>query len=92
MSSEQGADLLTCRDLIEFLRAYLDGELPAAMRQRFEDHVDACPPCLHYLDSYRETIALTAQAFADGGPDDAVPDEVPEELVRAILAARRPDR
>lgn len=83
-----GADPLTCRDLIDFLRAYLDGELPPALRRRFEEHVDACPPCLHYLDSYRETVSLAAEAFAPCGPDDAVPEEVPEELVRAVLAAR----
>lgn len=85
MSPDAGADALTCRDVIEFLRAYLDGELPPALCQRFEDHLDACPPCLQYLDSYRETVALTADAFT---PDDPVPDDVPEELVRAILAAR----
>jgi len=90
MSPEPGADALTCRDLIDFLRAYLDGELPPELRQRFEDHVDACPPCLHYLDSYRETVSLCAEAFDACVPDCAVPDEVPEELVRAVLASRPP--
>jgi anti-sigma factor RsiW len=87
MSPETGADALGCRDVIEFLRAYLDGELPPALRRSFEDHLDACPPCLQYLDSYRETIVLAADAF--GSPEDPVPDAVPEELVRAILAARQ---
>lgn len=86
MSPELGEDALTCRDVIEFLRAYLDGELPPVLCRRFEDHIDACPPCLQYLDSYRETIVLTADAF---GADERAPDDVPEELVRAILAARR---
>jgi anti-sigma factor RsiW len=85
MSSDPGADALTCRDLIEFVRAYLDGELPTELRRRFEDHIDACPPCLHYLDSYRQTLSLCAEAFP---PDEAVFDDVPEELVRAVLASR----
>jgi anti-sigma factor RsiW len=77
---------LTCRELIEFLKAYLDGELPAPERRTFDAHLDACPPCRDYLHSYRETVTLTADAFC--GPDEGVPDEVPEELVRAVLAAR----
>lgn len=85
MTSPDGADALTCRDLIDFLRAYLDDELPPALRRRFEDHLDACPPCLHYLDSYRETVSLAGRAWDEDGP---VPEEVPEELVRAVLAAR----
>jgi anti-sigma factor RsiW len=88
MSPDEGADVLTCRELIDFLRAYLDDELPSALRQRFEEHLACCPPCLDYLDSYRETVALAAEAFEAGGPDEPVPEEVPEELVRAILAAR----
>ena len=85
MTTPEGVDALTCRDLIDFLRAYLDDELPPALRRRFEDHLDACPPCLLYLDSYRETVSLAAQA---GDEDDPLPEEVPEELVRAVLAAR----
>jgi anti-sigma factor RsiW len=81
-----GAEHLTCRELIDFLQAYLDGELPPPARREFDEHLDACPPCRDYLHSYRDTVALTADAFC--GPDDGVPEEVPEELVRAVLAAR----
>jgi anti-sigma factor (TIGR02949 family) len=88
MSPDPGVDALTCRDLIEFLRAYLDGELPSELRRRFEDHLDACPPCLHYLDSYRETVSLAGEASGACGAGEALPEDVPEELVRAILAAR----
>lgn len=83
--SPQAGEQLTCQDLIEFLHEYLDGELPPAERLRFQAHIDCCPPCLHYLDSYEKTIRLAALAC---GPDDALPEDVPEELVRAILAAR----
>lgn len=76
---------LTCRELIEFLLDYEDGVLPEATRRVFEAHVEACPPCRDYLDSYRATIELASDACAAG---DAVPEEVPEELVRAVLAAR----
>jgi anti-sigma factor RsiW len=77
---------MTCREFVEFLMAYLDAELPKDERTVFEEHMSDCPACLDYLDSYRETVALGQQVCWD--PEGPVPEEVPEELVRAIVAAR----
>ena len=79
-------ELLTCRELIDFIAAYLDEELPDDVRARFDAHLSVCPACVSYLSSYRETLRLEQRVLCD---DDAVPDEVPDELVSAILAARR---
>ena len=76
---------LSCRELIEFLAAYLDAELPPAEHAAFETHLASCPSCIDYLASYRETIRLGKLAFtADSEP----PADVPAELIDAILAAR----
>ena len=40
---------MTCRQLVDFLGAYLDGELSAEVRGRFEAHLSACPECSAYL-------------------------------------------
>jgi anti-sigma factor RsiW len=79
---------MTCRELIDFLMAYLDGELPAARRALFDEHLEICAACRRYLDQYKATIALGRSACDPPAPDAPVPDEVPEELVQAILAAR----
>lgn len=75
---------MTCQELIGFLGRYLDDELSAAVRRRFEGHLGVCPDCVSYLHSYRLTITLGRAACVD----EEVPEEVPEDLVRAILAAR----
>ncbi len=79
---------MRCQELVDFLMAYLDQELAPDVRRVFEDHIGECPPCLAYLDSYRETVRLGQSLCAD--PDDSVAGEVPEDLVRGILAARKP--
>jgi mycothiol system anti-sigma-R factor len=80
-------ETITCKEFVDFLMAYLDRELSGVQRSTFEDHLDECPPCKNYLDSYRETVALGRGCCA---PDDApVPEDVPEALVKAILAARK---
>jgi anti-sigma factor RsiW len=85
MSSK--ADGITCKEFVDFLMAYLDAELPAAARNTFESHMDDCPPCRVYLDTYRETVELGRGLCARD--DDPLPDDVPEALVKAILAARK---
>ena len=77
---------MTCREMVDFLMAYLDGELPDDQRARFDAHLAACPPCVTYLETYRETVAL-GKAVCQRD-EDPTPDDVPEALVQAILAAR----
>lgn len=80
------APLLTCRELIDFIAAYLDGELGDEERKRFDAHLRVCQACVDYVDSYRETMRATLVAY-DG--EDDIPESVPEELVQAVLASRR---
>jgi anti-sigma factor RsiW len=77
--------LLTCRELIDFIAAYLDGELAALACADFERHLSLCSACVDYLAGYRETIRLGKQACE---PEAELPAEVPQELVAAILRRR----
>jgi anti-sigma factor RsiW len=78
--------LLGCRELIDFLAAYLGGELAPETRADFDRHLSRCPSCVDYLASYREAVRLAKRACE---PDAELPAEVPSELVDAILASRR---
>lgn len=78
--------LLTCHEVIDFLGAYLDDELPPAVRTRFDEHVAVCPACVGYIETYRQTQVLTRRAAEQEAQED---DLAPEPLVQAILAARR---
>ena len=78
---------MTCREFVEFLMDYLNDELPEDQRTIFDSHMDDCPSCVTYLDSYRETIRLGKSLCDD--PDGPAPPDAPERLVAAILAARR---
>jgi anti-sigma factor RsiW len=82
-------DQLTCRDFVEVIMAFLDGELDAEQGRLFDAHLAECPDCDHYLDSYKTTVALGKSICDPADADDPVPADVPEELVQAVLAARR---
>jgi anti-sigma factor RsiW len=80
----RGGGGMTCREVTDFLDRYLAGELPAPARKEFEAHIAGCAACAAYIRSYQRTLDLAKEAF-----DDADLDEIPDELVDAILAARK---
>lgn len=80
---------MTCRELIDFLAEYLNGELPQPQRQEFDRHLTRCASCVAYVQNYQMTIRLGKAAFAEREP---MPEDIPEELVQAILAARTKQR
>ena len=75
---------MTCRECAEFLADYVGGELPAEQLAVFERHLKACSNCDEYMRQYKATILAERVACAD--PDAEA--DVPEALIRAILAAR----
>jgi anti-sigma factor RsiW len=77
---------MTCREFADFMGEYLAGDLPSAAKAEFERHLDICVNCQKYLTWYEQTVKLGKAAFRDG--DASLPPEVPEPLVKAILAAR----
>ena len=76
---------MTCRELVELLIDFVSDELPAEHRQRVEQHLRRCPPCVAYLDSYQVTIRLTKQL-----PCEPLPPEL-EARLRAALQDLRKD-
>ena len=78
---------MKCQEFGGFMMDYLDGMLPVEMVTRFEAHLEDCPNCIKYLDSYKLTVRL-GQIVGRSVEED-MPGEMPEELVTAILDACR---
>lgn len=78
--------MLTCKEFDDFMVDYLEGGLPVWQKFMYWLHVKMCRECANFIRQYRRVIALGQQAF--DSPDSAVPDSVPEELVKAALAHR----
>jgi anti-sigma factor RsiW len=78
---------VTCRDFVAFLDDYLSGSLPEDRRTAFNSHLSRCPSCVSYMKTYSASIELGRTVLARS--QDPVPEDVPEELVRAVLRAAR---
>ena len=78
---------MTCRDVTDVLDRYLDGELPRRQQLTLKLHLLLCRNCRNYLHSYKLTIRAAKAAMLD--LDGPPPADMPEDLVKAILASRK---
>lgn len=76
---------LPCREFVGFLDDYLGGRLDDSELAVFNSHLAACPSCVAYMKTYAASIGAAREALLRR---DDLPEGVPEELLRAILAAR----
>ncbi len=66
---------MRCTEFVELVTAYLENQLPADERAKFEEHLRLCPGCERYLDQFRTMISLLGQ----------LPEESISEAARASL-------
>ena len=76
---------LTCREIVELVTDYLEGELDAITTTAFDAHLDVCPGCARYLEQIRETVTTLGEVSSDN-----LSAEAQAGLVDAFRAFRRP--
>jgi len=79
--------MITCKAFEEFILDYLEDDLPRRQKIVFEMHLKLCRECRDYLKAYRVSMALAAEALGD--ESGFQPEDVPEDLIAAVLAARK---
>jgi anti-sigma factor RsiW len=52
---------MACKEFIELITAYLDGDLPDDVRANVDKHLDTCDGCQNVLAQWRTVIALAGQ-------------------------------
>ncbi|MDB5299645.1 MAG: Anti-sigma factor [Phycisphaerales bacterium] len=76
---------MTCLEIQDRMVEYLSGELNVAEGSEFDRHLEACGACASHVGASRVTLQLSRSAVQR--LDDPRPEDVPESLVRAIIAA-----
>ncbi len=61
---------LTCREFVELVTDYLDGALPPADRERFDEHLDMCKGCREHLDQMQTTLRALRAAGDEPAPGE----------------------
>ena len=79
-------DMFTCKDSIDSLVHFLDGELSPEDEAHLQEHLGGCPPCVDFVNTYRATSGMCRKALVK-----SMPPEVGNRLqafLRAKLAAK----
>ncbi len=77
----------TCKELVEQLLEFLDGDLSAEQRSQIERHLCGCQPCTAYVDSYRLVVQVARRL-------KSVPAELPPHVatrMQTVLATLGPE-
>jgi anti-sigma factor RsiW len=61
---------LTCRDVIDLLADYLEQSLPPGTLEGFTRHLDSCPACVAYVNTFKKTRELTGEVTRVAMPED----------------------
>ena len=67
--------MYNCKDSINLLMDYLDGDMSPEEAQHLREHLRGCAPCVDFLRTYRATPGLCKRAMAQ-----RMPQEVAEKL------------
>jgi anti-sigma factor RsiW len=79
MSTIENTKPMPCRELVELVTDYLEGQLPAAVRERVDRHLAGCDGCSAYLEQMRVTLRALGSI-----PEETISDEARETLVVAF--------
>ncbi|MBV1901666.1 MAG: zf-HC2 domain-containing protein [Kordiimonadaceae bacterium] len=79
--------MITCREFDSFLQDYVDEELSDNQLELFDIHMKLCPMCNAHFETYMVSYKATRHVF--GTTEETVPDDVPEDLITAILDTTR---
>ena len=72
----------SCREMVEHLSDYLDGELDAQLREMIERHQGECPPCQAFV----RTLSRTVEMIRDDRRAP-LPPHLRDALARALRRA-----
>jgi anti-sigma factor RsiW len=72
-----------CDEFVEWVTAYLEGQLDPETERRFMVHLAECAGCDRYLEQMRATVRVLAEL---------APQSLPDELQERLLTAFRERR
>lgn len=68
--------MICCKECLDLLHDYLEGELTSEVSASLEEHFEDCPPCIAFLNTYKSTTKICRSTLKG----DDIPDNVKAKL------------
>lgn len=65
-----------CRQIVDLLVDYLDGSLDRPTAESLHAHLEGCPPCIAFLNTYKGTVKAARKLT-----ETDIPPELKERLL-----------
>ncbi len=69
--------MICCKECLDLLYDYLDGNLDTEAAKELNEHFDDCPPCISFLNTYKSTTELCRETLGK--------IEIPEAVQSRLL-------
>ena len=83
MGPDESSSDLGCPECMDLLADYVDGTLPRQQADLLEWHLDGCPPCVAFVNTYKGTVDAARRLR-----ETVLPPDVRQRLVAFLT---RPD-
>jgi len=70
--------MICCKECIELLHDYLEGELTPEINVSLEEHFADCPPCIAFVNTYKSASRLCKVTLQSNDIPDAVKNKLKE--------------
>ena len=70
--------MICCKECLELLHGYMEGDLEPKVLEALNEHFDDCPPCIAFLKTYKSTATVCR--------DNLKPTDIPEEVQKKLQA------
>jgi anti-sigma factor RsiW len=70
---------MSCSEFVELVTDYLEGRMSPDEAERFDAHMEVCPPCHYYLEQMRTTLTALGRI-----PEETISDAARAELLHAF--------
>jgi anti-sigma factor RsiW len=74
--THKAPDQITCKQMTDLLLDYLNDRLSPAVKRDLQRHLRICPDCVHFLNTYKKTVAAARGVH---------PQEIPPRVRTNIL-------
>lgn len=52
-------DFFNCQECVDLLTDYLEGSLDSNIKNRLDDHLSACAPCINFFKTFEKSADMT---------------------------------
>jgi len=63
---------MRCKEVVELLCDYLEGDMSDDLKKELEEHFNMCKPCIKFLRTYTATSKICRQVIEESLDDECV--------------------